>query len=262
VSAPGRLSVARRIVPPLAVFVLAIIAWDAYIQVTHIESYLLPRPSAVLKSLVHDRADLLASLGWTALTSTIGFVASALVGVLIAIALSASNVLRRALYPYTIFFQTVPIIAIAPMLLFWIGAGLESVAVCAFIVSVFPVIANTLTGLLSTDPALDDLFRLYGAGKLATLWKLRLPAALPSIFTGLRIAAGLSVIGAVVAELLVGTIVERVGLGVRIVSAIKVSRVDLAFASVLLASALGLALFATVNLAARLALQRWHASEQ
>jgi len=257
-----RHSLVRQILPPLVVFAIAIIAWDTYIQVSHIESYLLPGPLAVLRSLMHDRADLLASLGWTALTAIAGFVASAVIGVVMAIILSASNFLRRAFYPYTIFFQTVPIIAIAPMLLFWIGAGLESVAVCAFVVSVFPVIANALTGLRSTDPALDDLFHLYGAGQLATLWKLRLPAALPHIFTGLRVAAGLSVIGAVVAELLVGTIVERVGLGVRIVSAIKVSRIDLAFASVLLASALGLALFGAVNLAASLSLRRWHASEQ
>lgn len=244
------------------VLVGAVIAWEAYVQVMHTPVYLLPRPSAVLRSLVVDREDLMSSLGWTALAALIGFAASAILGVSIAIILSTSALLRRAFYPYTLFFQTVPIVAIAPMLLFWLRSGLEPVAVCAFIVSVFPVIANTLDGLLSTDPALRDLFRLYGARPVASMWKLRLPSALPNIFTGLRIAAGLAVIGTIVAEFLVGQIVGTVGLGVRVVSAIRVSRTDLAFAAVLLASLLGLAMFGAVNLAAHLTLRRWHASER
>jgi NitT/TauT family transport system permease protein len=169
---------------------------------------------------------------------------------------------RRAVYPYTLFFQTVPIIAIAPLLVLWFGAGLSSVAVSAFIVSVFPVIANTLSGLLSTDPALVDLFRLYGARRGATLWKLRFPSALPSLFDGLRVAAGLAVIGTVVSEFLVGNLVDGEGLGVKIVAAKNVGRTDRLFAAVLLASLLGLAMFSGVNLASRLALRRWHASER
>lgn len=253
---------ARRLLPPAAVLVLAVVAWDVYIRAAHVPRFLLPRPGDVVRSIVNDRAALLDSLAWTALAALAGFAVSALLGVLIAVVLSASPFLRRAFYPYTIFFQTVPIVAIAPMLLFWLPVGIIPVVVCAFIVSVFPVIANTLDGLLSTDPALVDLFRLYGARPLAALWKLRLPSALPAIFTGLRVAAGLAVIGTVVAEFLVGTFVEREGLGVRIVGAIRVSRMDLAFACVLLASALGLAMFAAVNATARLALRRWHASER
>ncbi len=127
--------------------------------------------------------------------------------------------------------------------------------------SVFPVIANTLTGLRSTDPALLDLFRLYHAGPLARLWKLRLPSALPSLFTGLRVAAGLAVIGTVVAEFLVATLGPNEGLGIRIASAGKYGHLDVVFAAVLLASFLGLALFGAINLAGMLLLRRWHASE-
>ena len=251
-----------RVAPPAVVLVLAVLLWEVYVRVMHLPSYLLPRPTDVLRSLVADRGDLLEGLLWTTVAAVAGFSASAIVGTVTAVALSSSVVVRRALYPYTLFYQTVPIVAIAPMLLFWLGAGLESVAVCAFIVSVFPVIANTLAGLLSTDPALADLFRLYGARPVAALWKLRLPSALPNIFTGLRIAAGLSVIGTVIAEFLVGQIVGRAGLGVRIISAIHESRTDLAFAAVILASLLGLGMFGAVNLAGRLMLRRWHASEQ
>jgi len=251
-----------RAIPPAAVFLAAVVVWEIIMRTTGIPVYLLPRPSAVLRSLAVDREALAGSLGWTALAALSGFAASAIAGALLAIGLSASTFLRRAIYPYTLFFQTVPIVAIAPMLLFWFSPGLEPVAVCAFVVSVFPVIANTLDGLLATDPALRDLFRLYGAHPAATMWKLNLPSALPNVFTGLRIAAGLAVIGTVVAEFFVGQIVGKVGLGVRIVSAIKESRTDLAFAAVLLASLLGLAMFGGVNLAAHMALRRWHASEQ
>jgi NitT/TauT family transport system permease protein len=251
-----------RIIPPVVVLVLVVVAWETYVRAMGVPSYLLPRPSEVLRSFVADGRDLLDGLLWTTLAAGAGFAASAIAGVLIAVTLSSSVVIRRALYPYTLFFQTVPIVAIAPMLLFWLGAGLHSVAVCAFIVSVFPVIANTLAGLLSTDPALTDLFRLYGARPIAALWKLKLPSALPNIFTGLRIAAGLSVIGTVIAEFLVGQIIGRAGLGVRIISDIHESRTDLAFAAVLLASLLGLAMFGAVNLAGHYALRRWHASEQ
>jgi len=257
-----RASFLKRFTPPLAVFAAVVFLWHAYATITHAPAYLLPKPIAVLHSLIANGDQLLPSLGWTALAAVGGFLASAIVGVLIAICLSTSALLRRAFYPYTVFFQTVPIIAIAPMLVIWVGFGIRPVVICAFIVSIFPVIANTLIGLLSTDPALVDLFRLYGARPLATMWKLRLPSALPEILTGLRIAAGLAVIGTVVAEFSVGEIVGAVGLGVRIVSATKQSETDLAFAAVLLASLLGLAMFGAVNLAGHLALRRWHASEQ
>lgn len=254
-------SVTSRILPPVLVLMGVLLIWDLYVRVTHTPDYLLPMPTAVIRSLLTDRR-LLSSLGWTALAALSGFAASGVLGVLIAITLSASPILRRAFYPYTLFFQTVPIVAIAPMLLFWFPPGLELVAVCAFIVSVFPVIANTLAGLMATDPALIDLFRLYGARPLAGLWKLRLPSALPGIFTGLRIAAGLSVIGTIVAEFLVGQIVGEVGLGVRVVGGIHDSHMDEVFAAVILASLLGLAMFGAVNLAAHLTLRRWHASER
>jgi NitT/TauT family transport system permease protein len=178
-------------------------------------------------------------------------------GIAAAVLLSSARWVERAFYPYAVFFQTVPIIAIAPLLVIWIGYGWRTVAVSAFIVSVFPVVANTLSGLLSTDPALRDLFRLYGASWAATLFKLSLPYALPSILTGLRIAAGLAVIGAIVGEFIAGG-----GLGGVIDVARTQQRVDKVFAGILLASALGLTLFLLVNLISRIALRNWHASEQ
>jgi NitT/TauT family transport system permease protein len=184
-------------------------------------------------------------------------VLSTLAGIAVAVGLSSSKTIQNAFYPYAVFFQTVPIIAIAPLLVIWFGYGMRTVIASAFVVSIFPVIANTLSGILSTDPALLDLFRLYGASGRDTLFKLRFPAALPQIFTGLRIASGLAVIGAIVGEFIGGQ-----GLGSVVDVARTQQRVDKVFAAVLLASVLGLGLFGVINLVSTLTLQRWHASEQ
>jgi NitT/TauT family transport system permease protein len=235
---------------------------ETYVRATHVRQFLFPRPSDVVTTLWTDARELLDALGSTAEAALTGFIASALLGVVIAIALSSSRLVRRAIYPYTVFFQTVPVIAIAPLLILWFRAGFQAVAICALVVSVFPVITGTLTGLLSTDPALVDLFRLYGARRRDAMLKLRFPSALPGVFNGLRVAAGLSVVGTVVAEILVGEIGEHAGLGVTIAAGAKYGRPDRVFAAVLLTSLLGLALFGCVNLASHLLLRRWHASEK
>ena len=255
-------SIFRLIVPPALVLVGACIALEAYVIAAKVPPYLLPRPTDVLRTIYDDATPLLAALRSTTQAAIAGFAASVVFGVIAAVALSASTFARRAIYPYTVFFQTVPIIAIAPLLIFWFDAGFQSVAICAFVVSAFPVIANTLSGLRSTDPLLVDLFRLYGARRRDTLLKLRLPAALPSLFGGVRVAAGLAVIGTVVAEFLVGRIDEEAGLGVTIANAARNGRPDRVFAAVLLTSLLGLALFAAVNLTSYMLLRRWHTSEK
>jgi NitT/TauT family transport system permease protein len=173
--------------------------------------------------------------------------------------LSLSRTLERGLYPYTIFLQTVPIVAIAPLLVLWFGSGLRAVAVSAFIVSVFPVVASSLSGLKSVDPRLSDLFRLYGASSLDTLLKLRVPSAVASMTTGWRVAAGLAVIGAIVGEFVAGFSEGDAGLGITILAAYRQLRTDLLFGAVLLSSLLGLGLFALVSLVARLLLRRLRA---
>jgi len=253
---------ARLILPPVIVFVGTMLIAEGVIAMFKVPAYLLPLPSAVWDVIKGQRDELFNSLLTTALAALIGFGASVVAGVVVALLLSTSRLVQRAFYPYTVFFQTVPVIAIAPLLVIWFGAGLQSVATCAFIVSVFPVIANSLTGLLSTDPALRDLFKLYGASGLATLWKLKLPSALPDIFTGMRIAAGLSVIGTIVGEFVAGLLDENPGLGILIIEAKKFGQTDKVFAAVLAASVLGLVMLACVNLAGYLTLRRWHASEQ
>jgi NitT/TauT family transport system permease protein len=236
--------------------------WEVLARALAIPAYLLPPPSAIALAAIHDAGPLAASMFQTARAALIGFCLSAVIGVLAAVLLASSRPLERALYPYTVFLQTVPIVAIAPLLVLWFGPGLRAVSVSALIVSVFPVIANTLAGLRSVEPPLRDLFKLYGAGRAATLFKLELPSALPNIFTGLRIASGLSVIGAIVGEFVAGFSEDGAGLGIQVLSANKQLKTELLFAAVLLASVLGLALFGAVSLAGQKLLARWHPSEK
>ena len=247
----------RKVILALIPFLVVTLALEWLVRAGWIKAFLVPPPSAVFQTMVHDWPELFRALAKTSAGALLGFALSAAGGIAIAVFLSSSRAIQDAFYPYAVFFQTVPVIAIAPLLVIWFGYGMRTVVASAFLVSIFPVIANTLTGILSTDPALRDLFRLYGASPGATLWKLRFPAALPQILTGLRIAGGLAVIGAIVGEFIGGQ-----GLGSVVDIARTQQRTDKVFAAVLLASALGLALFGFINLLSRLALRRWHASEQ
>lgn len=247
----------QRVLPPLIPLVVVIALMEVAVRQGWVAAYLVPTPTAILRAMVESRVELAQAFLKTSAGALLGFGLSTVGGVATAVLLSSSRAIQRSFYPYAVFFQTVPIIAIAPLLVIWFGYGMRTVVASAFVVSIFPVIANTLTGLLSTDPALRDLFRLYGASGRVTLFKLRFPAALPQILTGLRIASGLAVIGAIVGEFIGGE-----GLGSVVDVARTQQRVDKVFAAVLLASVLGLALFGLINLISALTLRRWHASEQ
>src|SRR5436190_6314736 len=247
----------RAAIPALIPFVAVTLILELVVRDGLVKSYLLPAPSAVLTAMIESRQELMQAMWKTSSAALLGFALSTLAGVSIAVLLSSSPIVQRAFYPYAVFFQTVPIIAIAPLLVIWFGYGMKTVIASAFVVSIFPVIANTLTGILSTDPSLRDMFRLYGASPVVTLFKLRFPAALPQILTGLRVASGLAVIGAIVGEFIGGE-----GLGSVVDVARTQQRTDKVFAAVLLASLLGLALFGAINLVTRAALRQWHASQR
>ncbi len=251
----------KKSLPPLVALVLLLGVWELCVRVLSVPAFLLPPPSDIAHAFWSDREALERATVTTGRATSIGFAMSAVVGVAAAIVLSSSRLLERALYPYTVFLQTVPIVAIAPLLVIWFGPGLRAVAVSALIVSVFPVIANTLAGLRAVDPALRDLFRLYGASRVATLVKLELPAALPSLFTGLRVASGLAVIGTIVGEFVAG-FSEDAGLGILILSAYRQLRTDLLFAAVVLAALLGLGLFIAVDAAGARLLRHWYPGEK
>lgn len=243
--------------PPLAALTLALGVAEGVVRSGLIASFLIPPPTAAVRALVEQFPTIRAAFFETLIASLVGFAMSAVLGVATAVILSSGGLVRRALLPYAVVLQTVPIVALAPLLAIWFDYGIGAVIASSFVASVFPVIANTLAGLLSTDVPLIDLFRLYRAGRVATLLKLRLPFALPQIFTGLRVAAGLAVIGAIVGEFITGS-----GLGGLMQVARQQRRIDTVFATLFAASLLGIAMFAIINLAARLSLRHWHASER
>lgn len=243
--------------PPFVAAVLLLSLWQLGTWAFDTPAYLLPTPAEVWLAAVDNASPLLHGLALTAWSATIGFLASIVFGVATGVLLTSTRFVERAFYPFTVFLQTVPLIAIAPLLVVWFGYGWRPVAASAFIASVFPVIANTVAGLRSTDPELVELVRLYGGRPMSTLFKLRLPWALPQIFTGMRIGSGLAVIGAVVGEFVASYTGGDLPMGALITTYVRTFRTDLVFAVVTLASLLGLAMFGGVGLASRIAMGRW-----
>jgi NitT/TauT family transport system permease protein len=260
---PRRLrDLATRLVPPLCAALAMLAIWELWVRWTDPPRFLFCAPSEIWRDAT-GRAGELARATWnTAVAVAWGFSLSAVVGVAAGVILCSSRLLERALYPFTVVLQTVPLVAIAPMLVIWLHAGVEAVAICAFIVSLFPVITNTLIGIRSIPNPQVELFRLYRARPWAILFKLELPGAVPSIMAGLRIAAGLAVIGAVVGEFVAGELGAERGLGIVVVVAAKQGELPMLFAAVALASLLGIAMVGAVNAAAYLLMHRWHVSQR
>jgi NitT/TauT family transport system permease protein len=245
----------------LAVFVALLILWQLTLWIFHVPRYMLPSPRAVARAVVERFPSLLASLAITAEESLGGLIASIVVGVVIALLFAQSRWVRKMLYPYTILLQTVPIVAIAPLILMWVGAGTAAVALIAFIISLAPIIANTTQGLVSVDENLVHLFLMHNASSAQKLFKLRLPHAVPSLFVGIRIASGIAVIGAITGELYAGSSQVGVGgLGYSILYASSQLQTDYLFALVFAATVLGFSFFFVVMFFEWYFLHRWHES--
>lgn len=242
---------------PLAVFALVVLLWHSATVVFAIERYLLPSPWGVGQAIWAKRSDLLNATLLTGVAAFAGFVASLLIGVTVAVLFSMSRWVRAGFYPYAIFLQTVPIVAIAPLIVVWCGYGLPSVILVAFIISLFPIITNTTTGLLSVDRDLLDLFELYNAGPAPRLLKLKLPASVPFIVAGAKISAGMAVIGAIVGEFFLGMGATRFGLGYLITKSAEQLKTDELFAAICASTALGIVVFASVQVSGAIVLRRW-----
>ena len=248
-----------RVVLPIVVLVLGIAAWELVVRIKGIPPYVLPAPGAILQTLVDDRDLLFQSLLVTLATTIEGFLLAAVGGVGLAVLFNQSRLVEYSLYPYAVILQVTPIVAIAPLLLIYLPQPL-AVLVCAWIVAFFPVLANTTLGLNSIDRNLADLFSLYGASRGQVLWNLKLPSALPYMLGGLRIAGGLSLIGAVVAEIAAGSAGAGSGLAYRIAESGYRLNIPRMFAALLLLSIAGIVIFYALSLINYLALRRWHES--
>jgi NitT/TauT family transport system permease protein len=248
-----------RILLPFVVLAAGIAIWELVVRLNNIPPYVLPGPSAVFRTLVQDWPVLFQSLLTTLLTTLEGFLAAALGGVALALLFNQSKWLEYSLFPYAVILQVTPVIAIAPLLLIYLPQQTAVIA-CAWIVGFFPVLTNTTLGLNSVDRNLAGLFQLYGASRMQTLALLKLPSALPFILGGLRIAGGLSLIGAVVAEIAAGTAGAGSGLAYRIAESGYRLNIPRMFAALLLLSAAGIVIYGLLALTSHLVLRRWHES--
>ncbi len=248
-----------RIALPVAVLALGLAIWELVVRIENIPPYVLPAPPLILQTLVNDWALLSQSLLVTLLTTIEGFLLAAVGGVGLAVLFNQSRLVEYSLYPYAVILQVTPIVAIAPLLLIYLPQPLAVLA-CAWIVAFFPVLANTTLGLNSVDRNLSDLFALYGASRGQVLWNLKLPSALPYMLGGLRIAGGLSLIGAVVAEIAAGSAGAGSGLAYRIAESGYRLNIPRMFAALLLLSVAGIVIFYLLSLINYFALRRWHES--
>jgi NitT/TauT family transport system permease protein len=248
-----------RLVLPVAVFALGVLLWDLVVRINSIPVYILPGPWPVATTLVADWTILSSSLWVTLATTFEGLTLAVIGGVGLAFLFNQSRLLEYSLYPYAVILQVTPIVAIAPLLLIYLPQQ-AAVLACAWIVAFFPVLANTTLGLNSVDRNLADLFRLYGASRTQTLWYLKLPAALPAMLSGLRIAGGLALIGAVVAEIAAGSAGSGSGLAYRIAESGYRLNIPRMFAALLLLSIAGVVIFFALSLLSHFLLRRWHES--
>jgi len=250
---------ALRIALPIVVLVLGLAIWELAVRIGNIQPYVLPGPGLILQTLIADWALLSQSLLVTLATTVEGFLLAAVGGVGLAVLFNQSRLVEYSLYPYAVILQVTPIVAIAPLLLIYLPQPLAVLA-CAWIVAFFPVLANTTLGLNSVDRNLADLFALYGASRGQILWNLKLPSALPHMLGALRIAGGLSLIGAVVAEIAAGSAGAGSGLAYRIAESGYRLNIPRMFAALALLSVAGIAIFYLLTLVNYLALRRWHES--
>lgn len=250
----------QRLAPTLTLLAL-FAAWEALVRLAHIPHYTLPAPSLVLQTLWANFGSLAGSW-WFTLKITFGALALACAGgVLIAAVFALSRPLEAALFPVAVMLQVTPIVAVAPLILIYVESTTAALLLCAWIVAFFPILSNTVIGLRAADTNLRDLFRLYRATPMQRLRWLLVPSALPYFVAGLKISGGLSLIGAVTAEMVAGAAGRETGLASRILEASFRTDTPKMFAALALLVLTGVMIFWGFNAVSRALLGRWHAVE-
>jgi NitT/TauT family transport system permease protein len=250
-----------RVLAPVIVGIVLLLGWQALVTWNQTPAYIVPSPVLVLRTLAQDWALLSDSLLFTLEVTFSALAAAVVLGVALSVLFVQSRLIESSLLPYAVILQVTPLVAIAPLIIIWVDDSRTALVICATVASIFPVITNTTIGLRSVEPGLLDLFRMHGASRLQTLLRLRAPSAAPYFFAGLRVAAALALIGAVVAEFVAGTGGTRSGLAYQILQSGLQLNIPRLFAALLLITLAGIGLFSAVTVASRLALRRWHESE-
>ena len=248
---------------PALVAVATLGAWEWLVYALAVTPFVLPAPSAIVAAAIDNWGTLMSAAWVTIRVTVMAFVLALIFGIAFAILFAQSRTVERALFPYAVTLQVTPVVAIAPLILIWVGLdnAERAVLILATIVAFFPILANATLGLRSADRQLHELFDLYGASRWQRLVRLQFPAALPNVLTGMKISGGLALIGAVVAEFAAGSgastglawVIHEAGFNLKIAKA---------FAALALLSGIGIAIYALLSLLERQALKNWHESAQ
>lgn len=245
---------------PVVVLVVLLVLWDRVIVWNNIPHYLLPGPGKVWETLVKDWPMLFEAFLVTLQITLLALAVAVIGGVGLAVLFNQSRFAEMSFYPYAVILQVTPVVAIAPLIFIYVDNRTVGLLLCAWIVAFFPILSNTTLGLNSTDHNLRDLFRIYGATRWQRLRYLQLPSALPYFLGGLRIAGGLSLIGAIVAEYVAGTGGIGSGLAFRILEAGYRLNIPRMFAALLLIAVTGVVIFASLSFLSHMLLRKWHES--
>ena len=248
------------IVPPILVFLIVIALWYVitYVFLTPDTRFLMPAPHDVVLAFFEpvNFTDIMAGLAQTAVVSLIGLVIAIVIGVAWGVAMSQAKWLERSLFPYAVILQSIPILALVPLIGFWFGYELNARVIVCVLIALFPMVSNTLFGLQSVAPGQRELFKLQGASRWVTLRKLEMPTALPAIFAGMRISAGLSVVGAIVGDFFFRRGTPGLGSLISVYQS-RLQSPEL-FASIIVAALFGVFIFWVFGFIAKLAVGKWY----
>ena len=250
-----------RVVLPLMLVVVLLLLWEWAVRVNDVPHYILPAPTRILHTLFTNWHTLAPALWFTVKLTLMALAAAVVGGVLLAMAFALSKWVEISLFPIAVILQVTHIVAIAPLILIYVDSTTTALLICAWIVAFFPILSNTVTGLKSADSNLRDLYTLYQATPWQRFRFLLVPSALPYFLAGLKIAGGLSLIGAVVAEFTAGSAGKQTGLASRILESMFRTEIPMMFAALLLVSLLGIAIFVFFAALSRWMLGHWHESE-
>jgi NitT/TauT family transport system permease protein len=249
-----------RVVIPVAMLFALLAVWQAYVTIAEVPHYILPSPVRIGQAMATDWPILGKALLITLQTTLLALALALIGGVALAVLLVQSKWVELAFFPYAVILQVTPIVAIAPLILIYTSSTQQALLICAWLVAFFPVLSNTTQGLKSTDHNLLNLFELYGASRWQTLIYLKLPNALPFFLAGLRIAGGLALIAAVVAEFAAGTAGGNAGLAFRLLESQFRLNIPRLFAALVLLSLTGVVIYGITSLISHLLLRKWHES--
>lgn len=248
-------------VMPIILLMIAVGLWEYLVWYHEIPKYLIPAPSLIAETLVKDGPSLMASSWFTVKLTFFSLGLAIIGGVLLGAVFALSRPVELSLFPFAVILQVTPVVAIAPLILIYVDSTFAALLICAWIVAFFPILSNTVIGLRSADHNLSDLFTMYRATRWQRLRYLLAPSALPYFMAALKVAGGLALIGAVVAEFVAGTAGQNTGLASRIIESSFRSEIPRMFAALVLVSFLGIIIFLLTSWASSKVLGHWHESE-